>query len=78
MQINKQQRQNLITYSLIKTMPRLKGQSDIALVLTRLLLPEFPRLPSGGSLSSLLDAGVQSLQCWDLCSRLQRGPWSLL
>lgn len=50
MQINKQQRQNLITYSMIKTIPRLKGQSDIAMVLRHLLLPEFPRLPSGGSL----------------------------
>lgn len=71
MQINKQQRQNLITYSMIKTIPRLKGQSDIAMVLRHLLLPEFPRLPSAGSLSSSLDTGVQSLQCWDLCSRLQ-------
>lgn len=71
MQINKQQRQNLITYSMTKTIPRLKGQRDIAMVLTHLFLPEFPRLPRGGSLSSFLDPRVQSLQCWDLCSRLQ-------
>lgn len=71
MQINKQQRQNLITYSMTKTIPRLEGQSDIAMFLAHILLPGFPRLPSGSSLSDLLDTGVQSLQRWDLCSQLQ-------
>lgn len=71
MKINKQQRQNLITYSMTKTIPRLEGQSDITMSLMYILLPEFPRLPSGSSLSSFPDTRVQSLQRWDLCSWLQ-------
>lgn len=54
-----------------KTIPRLEGQSDIAMFLAHILLPGFPRLPSGSSLSDLLDMGVQSLQRWDLWSQLQ-------
>lgn len=54
-----------------KTIPRLEGQSDITMSLMYILLPGFPRLPSGSSLSSFLDTRVQSLQRWDLCSWLQ-------
>lgn len=54
-----------------KTIPRLEGQSDIAMFLAHILLPGFPRLPSGSSLSGLLDTRAQSLQRWHLCSQLQ-------